>query len=149
MSVSAMRFVTAYAIPVVNRNPPIGSGMLMKPDAAMGTVRIGTSVPTVGAVALLYSLRNAAAAPTLLALIEYTDPALPLTDVALVVAAVDRVCADGTGAVDVTVPVTAPIVFAPVGSGASRATMLVADDAPIVTTAVPDVHALAVTLANW
>lgn len=54
---------------------------------------MGTSVPTVGADALLYSFTKAAAAPELEQTIPYNEPAEALTLVALVVAALLMVIA--------------------------------------------------------
>ena len=63
-------------------------------------------MPTVGAVALLYSFRYAAAAPMLLAVILNSVPAELLTNTGLVVAALLVFSTVGVVFVAVTVPLT-------------------------------------------
>src|SRR6516165_12011210 len=57
VSLSACNFVIANAIPV-EKYSPWEKSMLKPPEAGMGIVHTGVSVPTVGAEALLYSFRN-------------------------------------------------------------------------------------------
>ena len=53
VSVSAAKFVIARAIPVPKRMPNAPPCRLTDPEAGTVMVKTGTSVPTVGAVALL------------------------------------------------------------------------------------------------
>lgn len=107
-SASAIKLVTLNAMPVPNLMPSVPSGIFNIPVAGIGRVKNGTDVPTVGAVAKLNNFKNAAAAPTFEAVTWNTVPAVALTDVAFVVAALDKLKA--VGVVVCTMPMLRPLV---------------------------------------
>lgn len=69
-SASATRFVIAKAIPVPYLIPIVPNGTVTTPEAGTGIVIAIAEVPTVGAVAKLYSFTKAAAAPAFEHVIE-------------------------------------------------------------------------------
>lgn len=97
------------------------------PPAGITQVCTGISVPTVGADALLYILRYAAATPVFDATILYIVPTDVFTDVAFVVAA--EVSADSVGVisvVSVVFAVTVGLFSTRVGTASDAAGVYVA-----------------------
>ena len=106
VSATAMPVVKQYAIPVAQRIPCGPHSTEIESPAGIIIVLIGVSVPTVGAEALLCSLKYAAAAPLFESVMFVITPTEAFTLVAFVVAAlikwwcVDAPCAvDGMGVV--------------------------------------------------
>ena len=95
VSVSTMFAVIASAIPVKHRYPKTPKSTYSDAPAATGMTKIGTSVPTVGALALLYSLTYRAPAAELLIAIRYNTPPDDLMLVEFVDAALLMLLADG------------------------------------------------------